>query len=697
MRDGLTRSKRAVVFFLALLLMQVVFPTGSKAVAAGTRRPTAKPAWLTNAEWAFLTSHQPITLAPDPEFSPIESFDARGNYVGLAADYVNLIQRMLGTKFRIAHLDSWDEILDHARTKEVDLLAAAANTPQRRKYLSFVSPHLVLPGVIIVRDKVEDRLGITDLYGKSVAIVSGYVWEELVKARYPQIKVIPVKNVAAGLNKVAFGSVDAMIATLPVALNLIDKEGITGLRVAGETGLYTRLSFAVRNDWPILKSVLEKTLNIIPPSQKHALTAKWFRQYRLGTPFYRSKTFLVALTLTVGIIILLIFGAYAWNKSLRLQVSSRTRELRRSQNLLWSFINHVPASVSIKTLDGRYLLANRQHEQIFGVEAAPGAPPYSGKPLTPAEEAALAGQFRQVIATKTDVTREQAITINGEQHIFLTTLFPICSDFRDIDTIGMISTDITERKQMEANLITAKDDAERANRLKSQFLAHMSHELRTPLNSIIGFSEAMAEGIHGTITNRKYCDYLGNVLRSGRHLLDLINDVLDLSKIEAGEFELLDCDVDLDEILLDCVSMIEGKSDARSITIGLAQQGNLPRLRADRRAVTQIILNLLSNAVKYNVESGGVVISACLDESNAVVITVTDTGIGIEPNALTKVLEPFGQSRKDSLTTHEGTGLGLSLAKSLTELHGGSLTLESRLGRGTMVTILFPQERTLLR
>jgi signal transduction histidine kinase len=239
------------------------------------------------------------------------------------------------------------------------------------------------------------------------------------------------------------------------------------------------------------------------------------------------------------------------------------------------------------------------------------------------------------------------------------------------------------------------NSVQKASRAKSDFLAHMSHELRAPLNSIIGFSEAILSGIHGKISNEKHLEYVGDIHTSGQHLLSLINDVLDLSKIEAGELELVESNIDLSEALDDCVRMIKGQNDAQTLSIQYERSDGILRLRGDERRVRQIVLNLLSNAVKYSVAGGEVNLSVRTGGDNSLSIIVSDTGMGIAEGEIAIVLEPFGQARKDSKDTHEGTGLGLSLSKQLAQLHGGSLTLESKVGEGTIVTVRFPTERTL--
>ena len=256
-------------------------------------------------------------------------------------------------------------------------------------------------------------------------------------------------------------------------------------------------------------------------------------------------------------------------------------------------------------------------------------------------------------------------------------------------------TDVSERKAVESTLLVAKTQAEVANRAKSEFLANMSHELRTPLNAILGFSELMLGRVLGPLGHDKYEEYIRHIHESGGHLLGVINDILDLSKIEAGKRELAEDVVDAAALLHAAVRFV----DARAATAGLAVVEEiadaLPALKADERAVKQILINLLSNAVKFTANGGRVTASARLGADGGLIFTVADTGIGMAPEHIAKALEPFGQVDSALGRKFEGTGLGLPLVKSLVELHGGRLVLESEPGKGTTAAVHFPPARTL--
>jgi signal transduction histidine kinase len=247
---------------------------------------------------------------------------------------------------------------------------------------------------------------------------------------------------------------------------------------------------------------------------------------------------------------------------------------------------------------------------------------------------------------------------------------------------------VTERTQQ---MRLAKEQAEIANRSKSDFLAHMSHELRTPLNAVIGFAELLMQEVHGPLGSPKYRDYLKDIHESGRLLLSLINDILNLSKIEAGRQDLNREICDAEDICVACARLVRDRAHQAGIAFRLALQPDLRLLDVDVRAAKQVLLNLLTNAIKFTLEGGEVTLFATDDGVGPyVTLGVRDTGIGIAAEDLPRVLEPFGQVHNSYTRAQPGTGLGLPLAKLLTELHDGRFTIESTLGEGTLVTVQLP-------
>lgn len=277
------------------------------------------------------------------------------------------------------------------------------------------------------------------------------------------------------------------------------------------------------------------------------------------------------------------------------------------------------------------------------------------------------------------------------------------------DYVNLYCNDVTDRVRAEralhaakaglerrveertAELLAAKDLAELASRAKTEFLAAVSHELRTPLNAIIGFSEVMAGEMFGALGSPRYREYVADILSSGRHLLDVINDILDIAKIEEGRMSLSLAAVPLHEVASAAVRLVEARVHAGAIVLETEVPSTLPPVWGERRRLLQIFVNLLANAVKFTPHGGRVAMRAH-QERGRMVVRVADTGIGMDPEEVAVALEPFRQVDGRLERRYDGTGLGLPLAKAFAELHGGTLTVESRRGEGTVVTVILPLE-----
>jgi signal transduction histidine kinase len=256
--------------------------------------------------------------------------------------------------------------------------------------------------------------------------------------------------------------------------------------------------------------------------------------------------------------------------------------------------------------------------------------------------------------------------------------------------IDHLRQEVRDRIRAEQALLSAKEQAELANRAKSEFLANMSHELRSPLNAIIGFAEILKSELFGPLGLPQYREYAQDVLDSGTHLLEIINDILDLSKVEAGKLELHEGTVDVRSAIVACTKLIRARAEEAEVRLHTEVSRDLPDLYADEIKVKQILLNLLSNAVKFTPEGGRVTTTAQVDDGGRFVLSVADTGIGIAPENIGKAMSAFGQVDSSLARRYQGTGLGLPLSKALAELHGGTLALESEQGVGTTVTVTLP-------
>jgi signal transduction histidine kinase len=259
--------------------------------------------------------------------------------------------------------------------------------------------------------------------------------------------------------------------------------------------------------------------------------------------------------------------------------------------------------------------------------------------------------------------------------------------------IVSVYSDVTDLKASERKLIQARSQAEMANHAKSEFLANMSHELRTPLNAIIGFSEIIAHELFGPLGNEKYLDYMKDIHKSSLHLLAIINDVLDMSKIEAGKLELSKEPLNIRHLIGEVIRMMREWAESRSIEMVTKLPVEEVEIWADERAMKQIFLNLMSNAIKFSRDGGQVCIRVVSDEPGLAVVEFEDHGIGMTEEELERALQPFGQAKPSTTRNYGGTGLGLPITKGLIEAHGGKLAIESRADQGTIARISLSTER----
>src|SRR5579871_2522615 len=289
------------------------------------------------------------------------------------------------------------------------------------------------------------------------------------------------------------------------------------------------------------------------------------------------------------------------------------------------------------------------------------------------------------VSVGTDITRikehEQKLVENDLR--LRATVIDLKRSQSELERQAIELADLAEKYSRE------KTRAEEANQTKSKFLANMSHELRTPLNAIIGFSEIMENGMFGTLGSEKYQEYCHDILTSGHYLLEVINDILDMSKIEAGRMKLDMEELDLSKTLAESLRVVSGRADDKNLDLDAKIDGAIS-IVADRRATKQIVVNLLSNAVKFTPDGGRIVVrSRQLDDR--IVLLIADTGIGIAPQSLRRLGRPFEQVESQLTKTYHGSGLGLAIARSLTNLHGGTMKLRSKLGAGTVVRVSLPR------
>lgn len=359
-------------------------------------------------------------------------------------------------------------------------------------------------------------------------------------------------------------------------------------------------------------------------------------------------------------------------------------------------LDSIDAAVTVYDSSGRLLRANRGAERLSGYSEAELKKPATWKHILPE------GDYERVmgILSGRPASEYPIANVNpwlsrdGTKRLLRWSNVALTDDDGEVALIVCIGFDITEQRRFEADLINAKNDAVLASRAKSEFLANMSHELRTPLNAILGFAEVIRDQrLEASLET--YRAYATDIHESGQLLLQLITDLLDMAKLESGQAVLHESDLDVPTIVNASKRMVLARAEEGSVRLVVEVDPNLPAMRGDERALKQIVLNLLSNAVKFTPGGGQAKLSARLNAHGGVEIVVSDTGIGIPPEAIERLFQPFFQVDARISRRYGGTGLGLAITKKLVDAHDGQIAVASAPGQGTHVTVSFPAARTL--
>jgi len=391
-------------------------------------------------------------------------------------------------------------------------------------------------------------------------------------------------------------------------------------------------------------------------------------------------------------------GAVTGTGTIATDITDRKRaeeELLVRDTWLDAIFENAPIEIVFKDVEGRIIAISRSVANILGHDRDEFIGRTSADFL-PGDIADIYMAADRDVIDSGELRQQEIIEEIGETKRYsLSAKFPVRDQAGMITGICSMTTDITELKQANEARQLALAEAQQANRAKSEFLATMSHELRTPLNAIKGFSEMFIGQFFGALGSPKYEEYAHDIRDSSEHLIDLVNDVLDLSAVEAGKQFLTKENLNVHDIIMDLSPIIATASDRKRITFSVDVSTDSAALHADRRAMKQILINVLSNAVKFTPAGGRVTLKVTVSNGHQV-FEVSDTGEGIAADKLPSLTDPFVRAESDPHKTHEGTGLGLAIVKSLVDLHGGELTIESEVGKGTTLTVMIPSQGTVI-
>lgn len=630
--------------------------------------------FLSEAEKKWLMEHPLIRYTGDPAWLPYEAFDQKGEYIGIVAEYLAIIEKMLGIKMEKIPSRSWAEALEMVKSDKVDVISETYDSSLSSQ-LRFSQPYLSSPVVIVMKNNEDYVENIEQISDRRIAMIKDYGYVHKIEGGYPQISFQWVNNIHEGLTAVSTGKVDALLATLAQASYHISEQGINNIRIVGKTEYMTQLAFGMRSEFEILAPLINRALNNITQPQKQRIFEQWGKQKFIAQPDYR-------LTLTIAGIFLLILGIIVyWNRKLAIEVKLRKEAEAQTKTL----IDNIPLNVFVTNYQGGILTANPKAMADYQLT-----------------EEQLSSQnimdFYKDAAERSDVMEQLQLHGRVEQRIVLVkggsrkirsmmvSIIPVA--YHDQEALLTIAVDMTERLDMEDALQRAKDSAEAASRAKSAFLANMSHEIRTPMNAIIGFTELLGEQVR----EPRLLNFVKTIQSAGQSLLILINDILDLSKIEAGKLSIEKTPCNPHELLTEIGDIFTIKVREKNIDLILDIADDIPEcLQLDAVRLRQVLFNLIGNAVKFT-EQGYIRMRAVcnlypLSKQCELSIDVEDSGIGISEDQQQIIFQEFAQSSGQDLKKYGGTGLGLAISKRLIEMMGGELHLRSELGKGSCFSV----------
>ncbi len=725
---------------------------------------------LTEKEQAWISNHPKIRLGIDPEFAPFEYIDDNGTYSGIASDYIKLLNKRLGLNMQIAPNLSWKEVVEKARTRELDVLPSVGMTEERKGFLKYSNSYINFHRVIISRANTPFITGLDDIQEMKVAVQANTSHEGYLKD-HTTIQPLLYTSLQETLLAVSNGDADALVGNIASATYWIRKTNLTNLKIAAPVSQEMQsLYFTVRNDWPELVSIINKGLASISPEEKTKIRQKWVAiDYNPGiSPGIVRKYILQIVSVSLFILVLFLI----WNYSLKSEivkrrkaeealseakhqledrVIERTSELNQANEELRTMNELISACTSTLHLKDILDLALDASLEVTGLEGGTICL------INPNDTFLLAAHRETSDATISDLTTNEIkvgdclcgnvaqdatplILWNKEEvnsyasreaqrgeKILFHAAFPIALKEKPLGVLcvftrtdkkppsktlmlletmmSQLSLAIENARLYEETLknaetlevkVTERTRAlEEANmrlldldRLKSMFIASMSHELRTPLNSIIGFTGITLQGMSGEL-NEEQRDNLSRVYKASNHLLGLISDVIDISKIEAGRVDIFPKEFSYAELVDEAVASVQPQLKEKGLSIVVDPISEIS-MHTDRKRLLQCFLNILSNAVKYTEKGSITIISKTI--SGEVEFTVSDTGIGIEDKDMPRLFEAFERMQSHLKIKAGGTGLGLYLTKKIvTELLGGSITAQSLLGHGSTFTIKVPQ------
>jgi len=629
--------------------------------------------------------------------------DDQGKPGGIYVDILSEVARLEGWTLEFVET-TFSEGLKAVTDGKLDVLTSIAGTPARDEFVDFSKETVIsVWGQVYVSEGFSPK-NIFDMDGRKIAVMKsgllGKRFAELCKNFEVNCEIVPVESYEDTFLAIDSGKADAAVVN-----------SIFGFSHEDE-GAYKKL---VRSQIVFSPFRLQVA---VPEGQSKAFVAALDRHLAnwrgdknsfyfqtidrwLGVKPGSTKEIPVWVWVVIGVGAVSIALIFVWNATLRKQIERRRKmeaALKISEGKYRDLIENtsvVAWELDISSFLFTYVSPHAEKLLGYPIEQWKSEGFWANHIALEDRDAAVGFCMRETEDGRDHDFEYRMIKADGSL-IWLRDIVTVHKDrFGNPVSLSGFLVNISELKEAEAQLQETKYQAEEANRAKSEFLASMSHDLRTPLNAIMGFSDMMRQNAFGPMGNRHYEEYANDIHESGALLLSLIDDVLDLSKVEAGKYDLIEGPIQLPNLVGSSINMVSTLASIKSIAVSSEVEAELPALKADEKSLTQILNNLLSNAVKFTPNGGSITISAGLETDRGIAIRVKDNGMGMSKEDIAKALNPFEQADSLHSRHHEGTGLGLHICKKFLELHGGEIRIESVLAKGTCVTATFPPERTL--
>lgn len=666
------RHQLSTLLFITIL----AFPVSSTQAKASN--PASDPS-LTAEELNWIAEHPIINVRVSRDYPPFEFFED-GEFKGYAYDFLQAIGKQTGLTFQPTPEMSWNEALERIRQKNgVDLVLLITSSTERESFLNFTSDYISFPYVIFTRKTGEFVGGLSDLQGKLVSVEQGFIEADILESNIPEARLYETKTTAEALQAVSNGTADAYLGNLAIGSHLIDKLGLTNLKVAAPAP-YGNDSYAmgVRKDWPELASVLEKSLSSLSTSNRQILRAKWFPiryEYGLGVADIIKWVLTVALILTIFIV------------QLKRMVKARTHELQTSQNLLQVVQDNAFQIIGLLTPDGMIRDINQTGLNYLQAKKED----LLGKPIWEAsrtEDAFNKQQiFRQALTEATNGTtfRQEIadISTDGKTHYFDFSLKPVFNADKELIHLVVSLHDITKLKELQTQAIRSSQLASLGG-----LAAGVAHEVNNPIGGVINYAEILKR----RIKTPEEQDIAAKIIKEGLRIANTVRALLSFSRDDGEQFKL--CQIE--DILHEPLSLMQEQTKRDGIAIELNIADNIGPIHCNAQQIRQVLLNLITNArhalnTRFPSEhsSKKIELSATKNdcqEGGSLCLTIKDFGSGIPDDIKNNIMQPFFTTKARG----EGTGLGLSICADIMKNHGGSIEIDSKQDAFTEVKVCFP-------